>query len=271
MARFFPIVLVLITTIPLAANGEARRRPAPAARQEITDAMVARLQGQNVDDAIAAIREIQGIGGPRATQELMNLLRQGPPDAITQAALEGLGALADPSSIDLLSEYARHRRSAVRILALQSLAAMHDARVEAVLTEALRDSNADVRATAATSLGEGGYTEAVSTLFQAFERGLREACAAIGKLGDPAAAERLTGYLGRGDLPTLLEGLAEFMSRANFDLDAKLRIVERLLELAGPEVRRFLVEQLAETPDSPATRRLRQAMEAAIAQIPEGN
>jgi HEAT repeat protein len=271
MARLSSVFLVLITILPCVASAEARRRPAPVARQEVTDEMVTRLQGQNVDDVLAAVREIQNIGGPRAVAELMALLRSGPPDAVTQAAIEGLGALADPSSIDLLSEYSRHRRAAVRVLALQSLAAMHDARVEAVLTEALRDSNEEVRSTAAQSLGEGGYVESVSTLFQAFERGLREACAAIGKLGDPAASERLTGYLGRGDLPTLLEGLGEFVSRANFDMDAKLRIVERLLELAGPEVRRFLVQQLAEVPGTPANRRLREAMEAAIAQIPEGN
>jgi HEAT repeat protein len=235
----------------------------------VSEELLARLRGREVDDVVAATRAVAAVGGPSATDALMDLLRTGPPDAVTAAAIEGLGALGDTRSIDLVSEYARHRRPAVRILALQSLSAMRDARVENVLADALRDSDGDVRSTAAQSLGEGGYRDAVPVLFQAFDRGVREACAAIGKVGDAEAAERLTGYLGRGDLTTLLEGLAEFMGRADFDVAAKQRIVERLLELAGPEVRRFLVTQLAETPNTPANRRLRQAMQDAIAQIPE--
>lgn len=262
MTRQITLLLVMICSIPGIANAEA-------SRGQIPDEVRARLQGHDVGQSVAAIREVQNIGGAAASTALMELLRSGPPDAVTSAAIEGLGALAHESSIDLLAEYARHRRAAVRVLALQSLSAMNDSRIEAVLIDSLRDSNAEVRSTAAHALGDSGYNESVSVLFQAFERGVREACAAIGKLGDATAAERLTGYLGSGDLPTLLEGLGEFLSRGGFDVDAKVRIVEQLLELAGPEVRRFLVQQLAEAPNNQANRRLRQAMEDAIAQIPE--
>jgi hypothetical protein len=261
MARVLLVVLV-ICAVPWTAAAEARR-PAPASDPYPL------LRGQDTDQVVAAIAEVQRQGGPRATQELIDLLRSGTPDPVTTAALEALGALGSRDAVDLLSEYAHHRRPEVRVIALQSLAGIRDGRVEAVLTSALRDSSPQVRSTAAQALGDGGYTEAVSVLFQAYERGVREACAAIGKLGDPDAADRLAGYLGRGDLQTILEGLGEFLARSDFDMDAKLRIVEQLLDLAGPEVRRFLVSQLAEVPNNPRTRALREAMEAAIAQIPE--
>jgi HEAT repeat protein len=188
---------------------------------------------------------------------------------VTQAALEALGALSNPAALDVLLEFAHHRRAAVRVIALQSLSAMRGPRVEGALTDALRDSNPEVRATAAQALGEGGFAEAVQVLFQAYDRGVTEACAAIGKLGDRAAAERLAGYLGRGDLTTLLEGLGEFLRRPEFDVEGKRAVVERLLDLAGPQVREFLVSTLAGLPDLPRNRQLRQDIEAAIAQIPE--
>jgi HEAT repeat protein len=227
------------------------------------------LQGENPDDIVAAIRQLGESGSATAVQPLVGLLESGPPDRVTEAAIEALGSLGNAGAVDILTEFAHHRRPAVRVLSLQSLSGMRGRRVESALTDALRDSNAEVRATAATALGDGGYTEAIQVLFQAYDRGVSEACAAIGKLGDRAAAERLAGYLGRGDLPTLLEGLGEFIRRDAFDVEGKRIIVERLLELAGPQVREFLVSALAELPELPRNRRLRQDIEAAIAQIPE--
>lgn len=261
MARVLPVILIMTCVVPGIAWAEDSG--------QISDELRARLDGDDVDVVIAAVREVTNANNQASVDALMALLRTGPPDAVTAAAIEGLGALADPSSIDLLAEYARHRRAEVRVLALQSLSYIDDPRVEAVLTDALRDSNAEVRSTAATALGEGGYSDAVPILFQAFERGVREAAPAIGKIGDADAASRMTGYLGSGDLTTLLSGLAEFLARENLDSEAKIRIVEQLLELAGPEVRRFLVSQLVELPNTNANRELRQAMEDAIAQIPE--
>jgi HEAT repeat protein len=222
-----------------------------------------------VEEVVAAISSVQAQGGSRACSALVDLLRSGTPDRVTAAALEALGAVAHRDSVDILAEYARHRRPEVRVIALQSLSAISDNRVEAVLINSLRDSNPQVRSTAAQALGEGDHTEAVSVLFQAYERGVREACAAIGRLGDADASDRLASYLGRGDLQTILEGLGEFLGRRDFDRDAKLRIIEALLELAGPEVRRFLVSQRSGMTDIPRNRSLREAMQEAIDQIPE--
>lgn len=271
MPRVVAILLLTVCIAPSIARAERARRggPAPApAAPSIGDA-VSRLSSPETEVVLAAVRQLGESGQAGAVQPLVDLLMSGPPDAVTHAALEALGALSNERALDVLIEFAHHRRPEVRVIALQSLSGMRGSRVEAALMGALRDSNAEVRSTAATALGEGGFSEAVQVLFQAFDRGVSEACAAIGKLGDRAAADRLAGYLGRGDLPTLLEGLGEFMGRDDFDVEGKRAIVERLLELAGPQVREFLVSQLAELPNTPANRRLRQDMEAAIAQIPE--
>jgi len=261
MARVFGSVVVLCAlVVPSLAQAEAGGGLQGA---------ISRLQGEDAEAVVAAVRQLGDSGSAAAVQPLVQLLESGPPDAVTHAALEALGAIGNTSAIDTLVGYVHHRRSEARVIALQSLSGMRGSRVESALMDALRDSNAEVRSTAATALGEGSFTDSVQVLFQAFDRGVSEACAAIGKLGDRAAAERLAGYLGRGDLPTLLEGLGEFMARSDFDPEAKRMLVERLLELAGPQVREFLVGQLAEMADVPRNRRLRQDIEAAIAQIPE--
>ena len=262
MTRVLSVFLVLCA-VPQVAFAEARRAPGLSAEA------VARLQSAVPAEAIAAAGELGNSGSPAAVDPLVALLRSGPPDAVTHAALEALGALGSDRAIDVLVEYASHRRAEVRIIALQSLSGMRGRRVESALTDALRDSNAEVRATAAVALGEGGFRDVVPVLFQAFERGVSEAATAIGKLGDRSAADRLAGYLGRGDLTVLLEGLGEFLWRTDFDGEGKQAIVERLLELSGPTVREFLVSAHAELSNTPANRRLRQEMEAAIAQIPE--
>ncbi len=266
MARIIPLLLVCM--VAQAADAEVHRRNPNQAREAIS-----RLQNQDVDQVVAAVRDLGEQGSTQAVGPLIELLQLGTPDAITHAVLEALGAISSPRSIDILSEFALHRRAEVRVLALQSLSTLtsnqNKSRVEAVLRDALRDSNQEVRITAAQSLGEGGFRNSMPILFQSFERGVSEACIAIGKLGNRAAAERLVGYLGSGDLSTLLEGLGEFLRRSNFNVDGKRMIVERLLELAGPRVREFFVAALAELPETSNNQRLRADLEAAIAQIPE--
>jgi len=265
MAKFIPcILLVGLCWVAGPASAEnAGDNTAPPGD------LVAQLRTSGAEQVVAAVHELQTQSGPQPVAAVVALLRAGPPDAVTQAALETLGALGDARAVDILGEYSSHRRAAVRVVAVQSLSTIQDSRVESLLVEALRDSNPEVRATAAQALGDGGYRNAVSVLFQAFERGVGEASAAIGKLGDADAADRFAGYLGQRDLSLLLEGLAEFLLRSDFPLLAKQRIVGQLLELAGPDVRRFLVGQIVEQPDVPANRALIQAMRDAVAQIPE--
>jgi hypothetical protein len=59
---------------------------------------------------------------------------------------------------------------------------------------------------------------------------------------------RLAGYLGKVDVKALLPGFEQFLGRKKFPDKAKMEILNRLFELAGPDVRRFAVAYKATFP-----------------------
>ena len=196
------------------------------------------------------------------------LLRSGQPDLVTDRALESLRGLAHSSSIEVLTEFTRHRRAGARRRAYQAIAAIDDDRVPALLEQGLRDSDRSVRSETALALGSVGATNSLETLFRAFERGVIEAAISIGKLGDENAIERFSEHLGRRPLAIMLSGYQEFLGRGDISNDAKATIVGRLGEVSTPMVRRFLVDYLASF--SPRDRsELKTAVEETIQRIPE--
>ncbi|MBI5500040.1 MAG: HEAT repeat domain-containing protein [Deltaproteobacteria bacterium] len=224
----------------------------PPVDRAALDAAVASLQDADLVTVLNAISQLAEFADARATQPLIRLLRAGPPDDVTHAAIQALGAISDPESVDVLIEYMRHRRARVRRLAVQSIAMITAARVadkvNEALRQALRDSNDRVRGAAAMALGEHGDRGALDVLFLAWERNVPEAAVAIGKLGGPAEAQRLAGFLGRRQLSEILPGFDEFLRRSDFSDDAKIDLIHRLEETAGPDVKRFLTNLLASPP-----------------------
>ena len=89
------------------------------------------------------------------------------------------------------------------------------------------------------ALGKRGTKETVPVLFTAFDMGIHDAIVSIGKLGTPEDAERAAEYLGKIDVQRLLPGFEQFLARPDIPEKAKLNIMDRLFELAGPEVKRF--------------------------------
>jgi HEAT repeat protein len=221
----------------------------PPVDREAQDAAIAALQDPDLVAVLNAIGQLAEFADARATQPLIRLLRAGPPDDVTHAAIQALGAISDPESVDVLIEYMRHRRARVRRLAVQSIAMITAPRVadkvNEALRQALRDSNDRVRGAAAMALGEHGDRGALEVLFLAWERNVPEAAVAIGKLGGPAEAQRLAGFLGRRQLSEILPGFDEFLRRSDFSDDAKIELIHRLEETAGPDVKRFLTNLLA--------------------------
>ena len=168
------------------------------------DAAIASLLDSDLVTVLNAIGQLAEFADARAAQPLIRLLRAGPPDDVTHAAIQALGAISDPDSVDVLIEYMRHRRARVRRLAVQSIAMITSTRVadkvNEALRQALRDSNDRVRGAAAMALGEHGVRGALEVLFLAWERNVPEAAVAIGKLGGAPEAQRLAGFLGRRQL-----------------------------------------------------------------------
>src|SRR4029079_11403194 len=113
-----------------------------------------------------------------------------------------------------------------------------------LLEQGLRDSDRNVRATAARELGEMGARESVDILFVAFDRGVVEAAASIGKLGDRQSVSRFNDHLGHQPLSVMLSGYIEYLPRDDIPEEVKVDIVGRLGDVSGPLVRSFLQRYL---------------------------
>ncbi len=273
--------MALLAALMGAANADAQRGRRQRAHAESNqprvtlrdlDEIVPKLRSANPDEVREAIDLLSVIDRPEVVPPLADLLRAGQPDAITDRALEALRGLAAPSSIEVLTEFTHHRRVAARRRAYQALAAIDDRRVPTLLERGLRDSDRSVRGAAALALGEIGARQSLDILFRAFERGVVEAAIAIGKLGDAAAIERYGEFLGREPLGVMLSGYREFLRRNNVPHASKKAIVERLGEVAGVMVRRFLGEYLDTLPErtrNSEVRELKQLLQETIARIPE--
>ena len=85
------------------------------------DDAVAALRSSNVDQVVAAVSELGESGSPAAVDPLVQLLEGGPPDAVTHAALEALGALGHARGVSILVEFVHHRRPAARVIALHEV------------------------------------------------------------------------------------------------------------------------------------------------------
>lgn len=277
------LVLLLALTAATALAQPARRaarRPtaeadAPAApRVTMADleSILTRLRSNDADQVREAIELLTILDAPEVVPPLAELIRAGQSDVITDRAIGALEQVAEPAAIDVLTELVNHRRAGARRRAYAALAAIDDPRVRPLLERGLRDSDRSVRGAAALALGEIGAKPSLDLLFRAFERNVVEAAIAIGKLGDAAAVERYHAFLGQEPLGVMLTGYDAFLRRADLPLATKKAIVERLGEVAGLAVRRFLQDYLASFPERTrdrGVRELQQLVEQTIARIPE--
>lgn len=246
-----------------AQDGPTQPAPTIADLGEIS----ARLHSANPDEVREAIDLLSVIDRREVVPPLAELLRSGQPDAITDRALEALRGLADPSSIDVLTEFTRHRRIGARRRAYQALAAIQDRRIAPLLEQGLRDSDRTVRGAAALALGNMGARGSLDVLFRAFERGVVEAAVAIGKLGDGRSVPRFTEHLGQQPLSVMLSGYEQYLHRSDIDEQTKIDIVTRLGEVSGRTVREFLAQELARFPERDRSR-LRTVVQDTLRRIP---
>jgi len=235
---------MLLGILLLAPQGSSAQQ---IGKTEVRDA-IHKLKSPNPEEVMTSVQVLAASGSKDAVDPLVGLLRTGPRNDITNSIIQALGSLGARSSVAILIEYLDHRRPDARIAALFALEGFNDPRVVSALESKLRDSDAQVRNTAALALGKLGSIKSVNILFQAFDRGVQDAVVAIGQLGSPEDAVRLAGYLGKVDVKALLPGFEQFLGRKKFPDKAKMEILNRLFELAGPDVRRFAVAYKATFP-----------------------
>jgi HEAT repeat protein len=248
----FVTVCMLLTAFgtPAEAKKKQGKRAAPSAqfdRAAVGDA-IHKLKSPNPEEVMSAVMVLAASSSSSAVGPLIDLLRSGPRNDITNGIIQALGSIGAKSSITIIIEYLGHRRPDARIASLYALENFKDEQVTKAMEDALRDSDAQVRATAALSLGKRGSKSSVTILFQAFDRTVYDAAISIGQIGTTADADRMAGYLGKNDVSVLLPGFDEFLRRPDLPKKAKIKILNQLFELAGPDVRRFAIAYKASFP-----------------------
>jgi HEAT repeat protein len=243
---------------------------APSQDMSLREAREA-IQSSDVERIVDGLEAIPAYPSAEAVQLVVELIRRGNADRVTDQAIEALGQLARPEAIEELSTLLHHRRVAARAKAVQSLATIQDPRVRGLVESALHDSAPEVRSAAAETLGRIGNRQSVTLLFRAFERGVPEAAAAIGRLGgvddavsadaahdseDPRRTSRhqtLTMWITHASISVLLSGFEQFLNRRDIPAAVKIKIIERLEQrAASAAVRDFLQRWVASRPASAA-------------------
>lgn len=196
------------------------------------------------DSLDATPEEIETAAAQGDHAQLARWLLTGQPDAVTDLALERLASLKRPESLEVLSQFTRHRRATVRLRAYTGVSQLRSKEAAAVVAHGLRDASPRVRGACALALARMEATQALPWLVVALSQGVPQAATGIGKLGTAQHVERLHAELGRAPLSALLAGYREFLKRADLELAVKRAIVGRLVEVAGPSVEAFFREQL---------------------------
>jgi HEAT repeat protein len=252
-ATFLLVVLV-------AAQVNARDRALYLQLQDATEGTLPGLLER------MAVSKPDGEARVASTQAVAKLLERGHTDAVTDRALETLGAIGTPAAGPVLSQYAHHRRVAARARAFTALArvAGSDRALRELVASGLRDSAPEVRAAAARSLETLKATEATPLLLKALGRGVPEAAVTLGAIGDAGSLDGYNAYLRKQPLDVMLTGYERYVLRPDLSDKLKLDVIARLEDVSGPVVLRF-TSALARRPQLPAA--VREAASAATLRI----
>jgi hypothetical protein len=247
-----------VTWASQAAAGE----PAPMA------GALARLKShdpQQIESALGDVR-VSGRAGLAASPAIVELLRRGLPQALTQAAIETLGDTESEASSEVVAWYAHDRSPALRRSSVAALAKTKGSAATKTLRAALSDSDPEVRGLAASGLGRLRAKETVGDLLRALDHNVPEAAASIGALCTPPDCEKLAKKLESLPFDVVTGGLGEVLLRppGDVDDDTKLAIVTRLRAMATGEVSRFLRSVQSRYPAG-GSPRVKRAIDDAVA------
>jgi hypothetical protein len=224
------------------------------------------------EDALSGLLERMASARPEgetrvpATQAVAKLLERGHGDAVTDRALESLGAWGTAQAGGVLSQYSSHRRPGARARAFTALGrvAGSDRALRELVANGLRDSVPEVRGASARALEVLRASEATPLLLRALGRGVPEAAVTLGAIGDAGSLEGYNAYLRQQPLDVMLSGYDRYLKRTDLNERLKLDIVARLEDVSGPAVLRF-VSGVARSPQLPAS--VREAASAAALRI----
>lgn len=236
-----------------------------AAQMSLADAQAA-IESTDAARIQSGIESIGLSGEARGVPLIVARIHRGLTPELLESALDTLAVLGRPEAGPVLIELLSHRRPSVRLRAVQALATCRPAGADHALASALSDSSPDVRAAAATAIGDVGGVSAIDQLFLAFDRGVPEAGAAIGRIGRPADITRLLGLLGHVPFTQMGPILADMLGRDTVPARSRLEIVAALGELASADARGLLEQYVQAHPGTDPVTRAAEAAAARIAQ-----
>jgi len=230
-------------------------------------ALLHELRSSDEAQIRAGLDEVRRAGRAAAgvSREVTALLDRGLTVELTVAALDTLAEIEVESTTERIVPYLAHRNAHVRKAAARALGKTRGVAAVKPLRRALADRDADVRSLAAAALGAMKAREAVADLFLALERGIGAAAPAIGRLCAGDECDRLIGTIGRRPLDVVIPGLDEVLFRADTGVgdDAKVKLIQRVREIATADANRFLRDAQRRWPKE-ASPRVKQAIDQAV-------
>jgi HEAT repeat protein len=213
-----------------------------------------------------AIDTLAQLGGEPAATAIAARLRRGLPPQLIEHAIDALARIGKPSAGPVLIELTLHRRPQVRKRAVDGIGALKVRSAQSVLLYALDDPSADVREAAVQALGVTGTARALPALFEAAERGLPSALAAVGRIAGARDVKAVMAHAKDGDITRIKPALQIMLERSDLPVQAKVAIVRELATLGSGSARNHLVQWLDswKTTGDP---RLRQALFDAIKRL----
>ncbi len=213
-----------------------------------------------LDDA-----RIAGAGAASAAPVIAELLHQGLSYDLTIGAIETLADIEAPTGSAAVAQYASHRDVKIRRAALKALVRVKGPAAAPAMRAALSDSDAGVRATAATGLGGLKAKDAVADLFTALDHKVVEAAASIGQLCNNEQCVALSEKLGKLPFDVVTTGLEPTLFRPTQEVsdDTKIKVVGRIRELGTQEANKFLRDVQGKWPKN-GSARVRTALDQAV-------
>jgi HEAT repeat protein len=250
------LVLVLLGATDAEAAKAAKKgappveakKAAPSVPKEKLEKVREILLDDDDAAAIDAAKALGQSGAANAVEPLVELLAVGASPARSEAALDALGALAVPSTIDVLEVYAGNRTPDVRRRAVKALGAIKDDRAVAPLLTALGDAAPDVRAAAADALAARKETKAGPRLLALVKRNDVGAAPALGLLATPDLVPQLAELQGSIDDNVVATALGEYLKRDDVSDRLRVDVIHTIARLSGAAATTSLIEYLSMIP-----------------------
>jgi hypothetical protein len=203
------------------------------------------------DDDARAVQAAEALAlgnDAQAVPWLVAALHKGAPPRVQAAMLDALGKRRDGRALGELTRYAHNRNVELRKKALAALIPLADPRAGAPLIAALADSDAEVRAQAATGIAQRRQKGAEEELIKLLLHKDMAAASALAAVATPALAHRLSELIGQAPDPILCATLGEMLKRPDFGPEPiRVEVVRTLAKIPGADATATLIDYVAAT------------------------